>query len=165
MDSEKRSSLKKRLVNLAQYETGQPAPNFSFEDYSGNKRHSRELVGKVVFIHVWSSTNQASMNEWKAAKEIYTKYKDRQDLVFLFLSIDDDKEAWEKAIREFKLFEEIHAISFPHGFNSDFARKYAIQSLPSYLLIDKSGNIISNRVPRPSQPEKLIPLLDKLLGL
>ena len=165
MDSEKRSSLKKRLVNLAQYETGQPAPNFSFEDYSGNKRHSRELVGKIVFIHVWSSTNQASMNVWKAAKEIYTKYKDRQDLVFLFLSIDDDKEAWEKAIREHKLFEEIHAISFPHAFNSDFARKYAIQYLPSYLLIDKSGNIISNRVPRPSQLEKLVPLLDKLLGL
>lgn len=165
VDSEKKNSLKKRLVNLAQYETGQPAPNFSFEDYSSNKRHSRELVGKIVFIHVWSSTNQASMNEWKAAKEIYVKYKDRQDLVFLFLSIDDDKEAWEKAIREHKLFEEIHAISFPHGFNSDFARKFAIQSLPTYILIDKSGNIISNRVPRPSQPEKLVPLLDKLLGL
>lgn len=165
IDTEKKNSLKKRLVNLAQYETGQPAPNFSFEDYSGNKRHSRELVGKIVFIQVWSSTNQASMNEWKAAKEIYAKYKDRQDFAFLFLSIDDEKEAWEKSIREHKLFEEIHAISFPHGFNSDFARKYAIQSLPSYLLIDKSGNIISNRVPRPSQPEKLVPLLDKLLGL
>lgn len=164
-DNDKKNSLKKRLVNLAQYETGQPAPNFSFEDYSGNKRHSRELVGKIVFINVWSSTSQASVNEWKAAKEIYAKYKDRQDFVFLFLSIDDDKEAWEKAIREHKLFEEIHAISFPHGFNSDFARKFAIQSLPTYILIDKSGNIISNRVPRPSQPEKLVPLLDKLLGL
>jgi hypothetical protein len=165
VDNEKKNSLKKRLVNLAQYETGQPAPNFSFEDYSGNKRHSRELVGKIVYIHVWASSNQASMNEWKAAKDIYAKYKDRSDLVFLFLSIDDDKDAWEKTIREQKLFEEIQAISFPHGFNSDFARKYAIQSLPSYILIDKSGNIISNKVPRPSQPERLIPFLNKLLGI
>jgi hypothetical protein len=164
-DSEKKNSLKKRLVNLAQYETGQPAPNFSFEDYSGNKRHSRELVGKIVFIHVWSSTNAASMAEWSAAKEIYLRYKERQDMVFLFLSIDENKEAWGKTIREQKLVDEIQAISFPHGFNSDFARKFAIQSLPSNILIDKSGNIISNRVPKPSQPEKLIPLLNKLLGL
>jgi hypothetical protein len=164
-DSDKKNVLKKRLVNLAQYETGQPAPNFSFEDYSGNKRNSRELLGKIVYIHVWSSSNASSMNEWNAARQIYAKYKDNQDLIFLFLSIDDEKDAWERVIREKKLFEDIHAISFPHGYNSDFARKYAIQSLPSYLLIDKSGNIISNRVPRPSQPEKLIPLLDKLLGL
>lgn len=163
-DADRKTALKKRLVNLAQYETGQPAPNFSFEDYSGNKRHSRELVGKIVYIHVWSSTNTASMAEWKAAKEIYTKYKDQPDFIFLYLSIDEDKEAWEKAIREHKLMDEIQAISFPNGFNSDFARKYAIQSLPSYILIDKSGNIITNRVPKPSQPEKLIPLLDKLLG-
>jgi hypothetical protein len=163
-DADRKIALKKRLVNLAQYETGQPAPNFSFEDYSGNKRHSRELVGKIVYIHVWSSTNTASMTEWKAAKEIYIKYKDQPDFIFLYLSIDEGKETWEKAIREQKLTDEIQAISFPNGYNSDFARKYAIQSLPSYILIDKSGNIISNRVPKPSQPEKLIPLLDKLLG-
>lgn len=163
-DADRKIALKKRLVNLAQYETGQPAPNFSFEDYSGNKRHSRELVGKIVYIHVWSSTNTASMTEWKAAKEIYIKYKDQPDFIFLYLSIDEEKETWEKAIREQKLTDEIQAISFPNGYNSDFARKYAIQSLPSYILIDKSGNIISNRVPKPSQPEKLIPLLDKLLG-
>jgi len=164
-DSDKKGLLKKRLVNLAQYETGQPAPNFSFEDYAGNKRNSREFVGRILYIHVWSSTNVASMNEWLAAKEIYAKYKEREDLVFLFLSIDDDKDAWEKVVLKQKFFEEIQAISFPNGFNSDFARKYAIQNLPSYILIDKSGNIISNRVPRPSQPEKLLPLLNKLLGL
>lgn len=164
-DVDRKNSLKKRLVNLAQYETGQPAPNFSFEDYSENKRNSRELLGKIVYVIVWSSTNPQSMSEWTAIKEVYAKYKDNQELVFLFLSIDESKEAWGKTIREQKLFEEIHAISFPHGYNSDFARKYAIQSLPSSILIDKSGNIISNRVPRPSQPEKLIPLLNKLLGL
>ena len=163
-DADKKTSLKKRLVNLAQYETGQPAPNFSFEEYSGNKRHSRELVGKIVYITVWSSASASSMNELKAAKEIYAIYKDQSDFVFLYLSIDEDKNAWEKTLRDQKLMDEIQAISFPNGFNSDFARKYAIQSLPAFILIDKSGNIISNRVPRPSLPEKLIPLLDKLLG-
>lgn len=164
-DADRKTSLKKRLVSLAQYESGQPAPNFSFEDYAGNKRHSRELIGKIVYIHVWSSNNPASIEEWKAAKSLHAKYKDKSDLIFLFLSIDEDKETWEKTIRANSMLEDIQAISFPGGFNSDFARKYAIQSLPVYILIDKSGNIVSNKLPRPSQSEKIYPLLDKLLGL
>lgn len=159
---DRKSILKKRLINLAQYETGNPAPIFSFEDYAGNKRNLREFIGKIVYIHVWSSQDESSLKEVLAARNIYDRYKDSVDLVTLYLSIDANKEAWENTIRVNKMLYDIQAISFPNGFNSDFARKYAIQKLPTYILIDKSGNLIASKLPPPSQSEKLIPYLDKL---
>lgn len=164
-DPKKRDLVKRKLVNLAQYETGKPAPIFSFEDNSGNIRNLKEFVGKIVYIDAWASWCAPCIAELPYSKEVYNRYKGNPDIVFLYISIDDNKENWEKMLRERKLYDEIQGIAFPNGFNSDFARKYSIQGIPNYILIDKSGNLITHRAPKPSQPEKLYPLLDKLLGV
>jgi len=164
-DSKKLEAVKKKLVNLAQYESGKPAPIFSFEDNAGNIRNLKEFVGKIVYIDVWASWCGPCMAEIPFAKDVYARYKDNPDIVFLYISIDEKKENWEKAMREKKLYDGIQGIAFPNGFNSDFARKYSVQGIPNYILIDKSGNLITHRAPKPSQPEKIYPLLDKLLGV
>jgi thiol-disulfide isomerase/thioredoxin len=164
-DKDKKDLIKKKLVHLAQYESGKPAPIFSFEDNAGNIRNLKEFVGKIVYIDAWASWCGPCIAELPHAKTIYNKYKDNPDIVFLYISIDENKENWEKSMRERKLYDGIQGLSFPNGFNSDFARKYSIQGIPNYILIDKSGNLVTHRAPKPSQPEKLIPLLDKMLGL
>lgn len=164
-DRNKKELVKKKMVHLAQYETGKPAPIFSFEDYDGNVRNLKEFVGKIVYIDAWASWCGPCIAELPHAKEIYNKYKDNQNIVFLYMSIDENRDNWEKAIRERKLTDGIQGIAYPNGFNSDFARKYSIQGIPTYILIDKSGNLVTHRAPKPSQPDKLIPLLDKMVGL
>lgn len=164
-DKNKKDLIKKKMVNLAQYETGKPAPIFSFEDYDGNIRNLKEFIGKIVYIDAWASWCGPCIAELPHAKEIYNKYKDNSNIVFLYMSIDDNRDNWEKAIRERNLYDGIQGIAFPNGFNSDFARKYNIQGIPNYILIDKSGNLVTHRAPKPSQPDKLIPLLDKMVGL
>lgn len=163
-DGNKKNQLKKRLVNLAQYETGNPAPIFSFEDYAGNKRNLREYIGKVIYLLVWRSDEKNTVNEAIAVRDISIKYKENADLIFLYLSIDASMESWEQAIRANKLTDDIQAIAFPNGYSSDFGRKYAIQQLPAAIVIDKSGNIVTRKAPLPSHPEKLVPFLNKLMG-
>lgn len=161
----KKEAVKKKLINLAQYETGKPAPIFSFEDNAGNVRNLKEFVGKLVFIDVWASWCGPCIAEIPFSKTVYQKYKNNPDIQFLTLSIDENKENWEKALRMHQLNDGIQGISFPGGFNSDFAKKYSIQGIPSYILIDKSGNMVNHKAPSPSQTEKLYKLLDNLLNI
>ena len=164
-NKDKKDAIKKKVVTLAQYESGKPAPIFSFEDNAGNIRNLKEFIGKIVYIDVWASWCAPCMAEIPHAKALYQKYKDNPDIVFLYISIDEDRQNWEKAMREKSLYDGIQGIAFPNGFNSDFARKYSIQGIPNYILIDKSGNLINHRAVKPSQPDKIYPLFDKLLGI
>lgn len=164
-NKDKKEMVKRKMVYLAQYESGKPAPIFSFEDTDGNVRNLKEFIGKIVYIDAWASWCAPCIAELPNAKVIYDKYKDNSNIVFLNISIDDVKENWTKAINERNLTDGVQGIAFPNGFNSDFARKYSIQGIPNYILIDKSGNLVTHRAPKPSQPEKLIPLFDKMLGM
>lgn len=161
----KREAVKKKLVNLAEYETGKPAPIFSFEDNAGNIRTLKEFVGKIVFIDAWASWCGPCIAEIPHAKTLYEKYKKNPDIEFITISIDENKENWQKALRSHQLNDGIQGIAFPGGFNSDFARKYSIQGIPSYIIIDKSGNMVNNKAPAPSQKERLYLLLNTLLKI
>ncbi len=163
-EGHKKESVKKKLVHLAQYETGKPAPIFSFEDNSGNVRNLKEFVGKIIYLFVWSSKTPRILEEIKAMNNMCQHYHGK-NIEFIFISIDESKEQWESFIRKNQLNNGIQGISYPNGFNSDLGRKYSIQSLPSIIIIDMSGNIVTNKAPHPSHLEKTYPLLNKLLGI
>lgn len=162
-DGAKKDAVVQKIRNLSEYEMNKPAPIFSFEDNAGNVRNLKELVGKVVFIEAWASWNKASTDEIPYSKKLYEKYKDNPDIQFLYISLDENKQNWQNALRQNMLNNGLQGIVTPGGFNSDFAQKYAIQNLPTYIIIDKSGNMIHHRAPKPSQTEKIYILLDTLL--
>lgn len=163
--TEKVEAVKERLVHLAKYEAGKPAPVFNFIDNSGNTRNIKEFIGKVIFIDVWASWCNPCIKEIPHSKELFKKYGKNEDIVFLYLSIDDDKEKWEKGLLKHKMYDGIQGIAYPNGFNSAFAKKYSIQSIPTFILIDKSGNFIDTKAPNPSQKEEIHSLLNHVLGL
>lgn len=164
-DANKSEMVKKKLLALTAYDRGKSAPLFTFNDNSGNVRQLKEFVGKVVYLDIWASWCGPCKAEMPFSKELVEHYKDRKDIVFLYISIDENKANWEKSLIELKLYMGIQGIAYPNGFNSDFAKKYQVQAIPHYVLIDKSGNLISAKAFRPSQKDKIIPLIDKALGL
>lgn len=164
-DTYKSDMVKKKLLALAAYDSGKSAPLFSFTDNSGNIRQLKEFVGKVVYMDIWASWCGPCKAEIPHSKELVELYKNRKDIVFLYISIDDVKTNWEKSLIEHKLYMGVQGIAYPNGFNSDFAKKYQVQAIPHYVLIDKSGNLIAAKANRPSQKEKIISLLNKALGI
>ena len=90
------------------------------------------------------------------AKKIKEQFKDRNDVVFLYVSIDDKEEAWKKGITAMDI-SGIHTRT--PGWGGEIAKLYQIQSVPAYFLIDKKGNFVTKKTPRPSQTEELIKLI------
>lgn len=158
-DKRRKEAILSRLSNLVQYEKIRMAPQFSFEDESGNIRNINSTIGKSVYLYVY----QSDAGNLQDFVDLSMQYQNQDKLKFISLSIDEDYEKWLRYIRSIKLSPDIHGISHPGGFNSDFAVKYGIQSLPRAILIDGSGNMINSRAPLPNQ-DKIHTAIKLILG-
>jgi hypothetical protein len=158
-DVKKSQAIKKKLLSLAEYEKSRSAPIFNYIDENNKNHNSKELIGKLVYIYVWNSKYPTSIENMILCQEISNEFKGNDKIVFLYMSIDNEIENWKQKIGELGIQNGLHGIAYPYEFQSDFAKKYNIQTLPHFLLIDKSGNLVALRAPKPSQKEHLISIL------
>ena len=132
------------------------APAFLIRDINGKEIRQPDLVGKVVYIDFWASWCAPCKVNLSHARGLAERY-DGQDIVFIFISIDNDETAWRNFLRDNPPIKGIHTLD-----NSQFLRlNYAVQFLPNYFLIAKDGRIainsmIKNRTNLDAMIEKLL---------
>ncbi len=126
---------------------GNAAPGFELTDINGNKVSLEDFRGKIVYLDFWATWCGPCMREVPYAKELKKRFKDEKDLVFLYISVDDDQEAWRKGVEKNEI-EGIHLNV--EGRNHEVVRKYNVRSIPSYFIIDRNGLIFDNNAKRPS---------------
>lgn len=159
------NTLKKELAlvyaNYKNFGDNAVAPLFSYEQVNGEKVALESLRGKYVYIDVWATWCGPCKREIPALGEIEEKYKGK-NIHFVSLSVDveKDKEKWKNFVQENHL-KGIQIIA-DKDFNSDFIKKFNINSIPRFILIDPKGKIVSANAKRPSDPE-LQKQLDQLL--
>jgi len=160
----KANGIKKKLIFWSQYDAGKQAPIFEFTDVNGKTHLSTEFIGKVVYLDVWASWCGPCMREMPFSDELKKEYKDNDQIVFLYVSIDEKKEAWMEAAKRLGLNENYSGIAYPGGFKSDFAKKYSVNSIPHYVLIDKKGNLVSHKAERPSKKDEVMKWINNALN-
>lgn len=107
-----------------------------------------DYKGKYVYIDVWATWCGPCIAEQPALEKLEEHYQDNQDIVFLGVSIDNDKAAWEKMVTE-KALKGVQLLA-TNGFDSDLNKDYNISGIPRFILVDKNGNLISACAERPS---------------
>lgn len=149
----KQMEIKKKLS------PGQPAIEIVFKGDDGKVKLS-DLKGKVVYLDFWASWCGPCKAQFPHVKELKEHFKDK-DVVFAYVSIDESKENWEKAIEQYNLYG-LHTLA-EGAWQSKEAEDYGIKGIPAYFLIDKEGNFATETTPRPSEKEELIKLIERLL--
>lgn len=139
--------LDQALEDAARLAIGNPAPNFTYPDTKGKLVSLTDFLGKVVYLDIWSSWCGPCIREIPFAKELEEQLKE-EDIIFLYLSIDENEDAWKKMVTE-KELKGVHLIS-KGTFNSNVSKLYNVFGIPKYLIIDKQGNISDNDAKRPS---------------
>lgn len=126
---------------------GQPAPSFTLTSIEGEEVSLEDFKGKVVYLDFWASWCGPCMREVPFAKELKKRFEGENDLVFLYVSVDEDEEAWRRTVAQ----QEIQGVHVNvKGMRHDIAQLYNVQGVPSFFIIDRNGMIHNNNPSRPS---------------
>lgn len=134
------------LKNLSK---GTKSPDFAYSQPNGDIVKSEDLKGKYVFISVWATWSEPWKTELSALEKIINESKNR-NIAFVSISVDSpqDKEAWKTYVAQNKM-SGIQLFA-DNSFNSYFMKRYVVDNLPRFILIDTEGKIISADAPKPS---------------
>ncbi|MFN7705872.1 MAG: TlpA family protein disulfide reductase [Chryseotalea sp.] len=138
-------SLEETYNKFIQLSNGRQAPNIKGIKLDGDTLSLEELRGKVVYIDVWATWCGPCREEFPHMKKLQENFKNNENIVFLNVSVDRDKEAWRNFIKSGQTPKGIHIINDGSIYNT-----YLISGIPRYILIDNRGKIINADAFRPS---------------
>jgi len=127
---------------------GEPAIGFTYPDKDGEKISLSDFKGTLVYVDVWATWCGPCRAEIPSLQQLEADYHGK-DITFMSVSVDTNKEAWEKMVAD----KELGGIQLWADGWSEITKDYAIFGIPRFMLFDAEGNVISTNAPRPSSDE------------
>jgi thiol-disulfide isomerase/thioredoxin len=144
---EYKQSLQSALAALESLWAGNPAPGFTMTDINGNEVSLGDYHGKVVYLKFWASWCGPCMRQVPPAAELKERFAGEDDLVFMYVSIDREDEAWRNAVAH-------HGITGVHmrtpGRERGVPALYNVRWIPTFYVIGRDGKIFDHRPPMPA---------------
>lgn len=136
---------------------GDKVINFVAENSEGLKVSLDQYAGKVILIDFWATWCGPCIAGFPAFEEIKNAFKTDSNVVCLSISIDDDKEKWNRAIKKY-------AISGPQWVIDRLnIPDYRIVNIPRTIIIDKSFSIYAFLGPSVEYKDEIIKVLNTIL--
>ena len=174
-DEANKKALQEMIAGWATMAPGQPAPVFNLPDINGKMVSLTDFAGKYVFIDYWATWCGPCKAEIPAYKKLIEDYKNK-NIVFISISVDKDKAAWEKMVKEGipEVDPETGKPAVPAKMIQmtwiqlhdavKYNKIWLVKYIPTFVLIDTKGKIVNARAARPSNPE-LRGVIDQLEGI
>ena len=142
------------MAMAAKVESGKPVPSISYPDPNGKMHGLEKYKGKYLLIDFWSSWCGPCRAAIPKVKELYSEYKDK-GLDVLSVSIDDDKAAWKKAMKEENMpWEQLLSPD-----KDKTMKEFQFSGIPTMYLIDPNRKIIKSYVGYSPETEAAIKLI------
>jgi thiol-disulfide isomerase/thioredoxin len=114
---------------------GNAAPEVSVNDIQGSALTLSAFKGKTVLLDFWTTWCPPCRADAPALDKLFKKYGPN-DLMIVGFSVSEDRPVVEKFLRE-------HPHSFPVVLTTenDLPRPFQIGTFPTYVIIDRDGNV------------------------
>ncbi len=141
-------------------DVGQTYIDVEQPDAEGNVISLKSVVenpaNKYVLLDFWASWCGPCMGEVPHLKKTYEAFHDKGFEIY-GISFDKDREKWLAAIENNKM-DWVH-VSELNRFDCQAGRDYAVQAIPTNLLIDAEGTIVAKNLRGEALYEKIAELL------
>lgn len=163
-DSDTKKAVLDAYTRYSALKRGTDAPLSVLSRADGTKGDFSLYRGKVVVVDIWATWCCSCLEKLPHFKALAERYKGNDKVAFICLSIDRQKNwnTMRKKIDELGLGSLENWVADVEG-GSSFEGDYCIQGIPRYLLIDKTGKVISAFAP--SADEGLEEMIEKAIRL
>ena len=116
--------------------------NFELKDINGKETLFSTIVekNKYTLLDFWASWCNPCRKAMPEIKKIYEKYG-KKGLAVVSLSLDTDENAWKKAVNDLGMTWT--QLCNPDGGSNQVGQAYGVEFIPTVVIIDKEGKIVS----------------------
>lgn len=150
----------KILTGSSPFDVSKKIPLLKLSTLDGDTLDLEQTTGYYTLIDVWATWCGPCVKELPYIKHAYLKYKNEK-LKIISISFDND-------VNKVKTFQK-NKIGMPwincietESFNSDFAKRFQISSIPKLILTDPEHNIIA--IDDDLRNDNLYKILDKIFN-
>lgn len=162
--------LQEKYVALAKQNIGETLSlmgHENLEDCKTGEELFREILkpfeGKLVYLDVWGTWCGPCKKEMEHASTIKQAMKGKE-VVFLYLANRSPEESWKNIVKEYGLTgEQVVHYNLPNKLQDLLEKYLQVKGYPTYMLIDRKGNIVDRTPPRPSSENRLVDYLNRHL--
>ncbi len=108
--------------------------------------------GKVIYVDFWASWCAPCIRTFPDAKKLQQEYEG-QDVVFMYLSIDEEADKWKKASQEHSLYGITPGYWITNKKRSRNMDYLNVRLIPRYMIYDRTGSLVEGDAPRPGTKE------------
>jgi thiol-disulfide isomerase/thioredoxin len=142
------SWLERKIAIDNMPQEGEAAIDFTYPDKDGNQYSLASFKDNLIYVDIWATWCGPCKAEIPSLQKLEEEYHEH-NITFLSVSVDTDKDAWLKMIKE----KELGGTQLWADGWSKITKDYAIFGIPRFMLFSAEGNIISTNAPRPSSEE------------
>lgn len=136
---------------------GEQFVDFESENQNGQVKKLSDLKGKAVLLEFWASWCGPCRQENPNLVKTYEEFNPKGFEIFA-VSLDEDKESWQEAIKEDGLiWEHVNDLK---GQRNEASLIYGINGIPDNFLIDEDGEIVGRNLRGQKLNEKLKEILE-----
>ena len=118
---------------------GKTAPYFRIPNPKGKQINRSNFKDQYLLIHFWASWDTVSRDSNAVYRRIYKQERKNKKFALLGVSLDMNKDTWQKAIKADTLeWEQVCDFFF---FFSEIVKQLAIKTLPANILLNPFGKI------------------------
>jgi len=136
-------SFIKKMMAIKPVSVGQKAPDFQLPTPDGKMVKLSDMKGKYVLLDFWASWCAPCRAENPNVVKRYNEFKDK-GFSIISVSLDDNKQAWEKAIKDDKL-AWTH-VSELKKWDGKVTETYKVDGIPASFLLDPDGKIVAKNL-------------------
>ena len=139
---------------------GKKITDFEMADVNGTMHKLSEYAGngKITLIDFWAAWCPPCRRDMPHLVEVYKQFRDK-DFEIVGISLDNNKEAWEKGITDLNItWPQLSDLKY---WQNEGAVLYGVNSIPHTVLVDKDGTILAKNLRGNALDAKLAEILNE----
>lgn len=142
-------AILERLQASERTAAGKAMPDFTLDTPAGQPLGAMSEVArhKVTILDFWASWCGPCCQEMPNMVSLYAKYKDK-GLGILGISLDNDKEAWTKALKDMNMTWP--QVSELNGWKTAAVELFQVRAIPYMVIVDQQGTILEKGLRGPA---------------